>query len=53
MQTAYVYSMINRPNDALRLFAALEDAALDMSVGEASWGLANLARLRQLGVYFG
>jgi len=42
-QIAYGYSLAGQPGDARRVFAALEDAALEEPLGEASWSLANLA----------
>ncbi len=42
-QIAHAYSLTGQRGDARRIFAALQDAAVEEPLGEAYWSLANLA----------
>ncbi len=42
-QIAHAYSLTGQHGDARRIFAALQDAAVEEPLGEAYWSLANLA----------
>ncbi len=42
-QIANAYSLTGQRGDARRIFAALQDAAVEEPLGEAYWSLANLA----------